>query len=299
MKDKEFRYSEIFKSIQGEGQYTGVPSLWLRVWGCNFNCDGFGQADISNKSTWKKPYENYDLINVKSIEELPVWEYGCDSSYTWSSKYRHLAHRETAREIVNKIENLCCDKYNPNGTFKHPSGLDQHMVFTGGEPLMSQHAIVSVLQEFIKRNNVPAYITVETNGTQPLKKELLDIITELKSTTQFKEWFWSVSPKLSNSGEEWYAAIKPEIVKSYLSASTSGQLKYVVDGSDQCWDEVNMATNMYRNQNISWPIWIMPVGATVEGQDKVAGKIADDAISRGYNVSARVHCYLWGNEIGR
>ena len=43
----------------------------------------------------------------------------------------------------------------------------------------------------------------------------------------------------------------------------------------------------------------MPVGATIEGQNLVAADVADQAIYRGYNVSARVHTYLWGNAIGR
>ena len=49
---------------------------------------------------------------------------------------------------------------------------------------------------------------------------------------------------------------------------------------------------------MDWPIWIMPVGATVEGQKLVDGDVAKEAFKRGYNVSARVHTYLWGNLIG-
>ena len=42
----------------------------------------------------------------------------------------------------------------------------------------------------------------------------------------------------------------------------------------------------------------MPVGATVEGQKLVDGDVAQMAYKRGYNVSARVHTYLWGNIVG-
>jgi len=45
-------------------------------------------------------------------------------------------------------------------------------------------------------------------------------------------------------------------------------------------------------------VWIMPVGATVEGQKLVDGDVAKIAYQRGYNVSARVHTYLWGNVVG-
>ena len=45
MSEKEYLYSEIFDSIQGEGTYTGVHSLWLRFFLCNLQCNGFGQLD--------------------------------------------------------------------------------------------------------------------------------------------------------------------------------------------------------------------------------------------------------------
>jgi hypothetical protein len=43
----------------------------------------------------------------------------------------------------------------------------------------------------------------------------------------------------------------------------------------------------------------MPVGADIEGQSKVAARVAEQAIQRGYCVSARVHTYVWGNVVGK
>ena len=39
---------------------------------------------------------------------------------------------------------------------------------------------------------------------------------------------------------------------------------------------------------------------TEESQNKEhVARIAEETMDRGWNVSARVHCYIWGNEIGR
>jgi organic radical activating enzyme len=38
----KFKVSELFYSAQGEGRYVGVPSVFLRMFGCNFTCSGFG-----------------------------------------------------------------------------------------------------------------------------------------------------------------------------------------------------------------------------------------------------------------
>jgi len=46
----KLRYSEMFYSLQGEGRYVGVPSLFLRLFGCNFECRGFGQD--RDRSKW-------------------------------------------------------------------------------------------------------------------------------------------------------------------------------------------------------------------------------------------------------
>ena len=42
----------------------------------------------------------------------------------------------------------------------------------------------------------------------------------------------------------------------------------------------------------------MPLGSREEDQKEFAGQVANMAIERGYNVSARVHVYLFGNAIG-
>ena len=65
-------YSEIFYSIQGEGHYTGVPTAWLRFFMCNLQCNGFGQKDPTDESTYELPYKDFDAKSVTSIEEMPV-----------------------------------------------------------------------------------------------------------------------------------------------------------------------------------------------------------------------------------
>ena len=54
---KEFYYSETFYSMQGEGHYTGRPTVWLRYFLCNLQCNGFGQLDPTNPDSYFLPYE--------------------------------------------------------------------------------------------------------------------------------------------------------------------------------------------------------------------------------------------------
>jgi len=303
MEKKKYNYSEIFHSFQGEGKYTGTQTAWIRFFLCNLQCDGFGQKDPTDPSTYILPFQDFDVSTVDRVEDLPVWEYGCDSSYTWAKKFKHLAKSETALDIANTITDVCLEnEYNPEGKFLHPSGQWTHMAFTGGEPMLNQEAMVEILQQFRLQNNIPHYVTVETNGTKPLKEchHLRTIITEGYPYGFNREWFWSVSPKLwSTSGEKEKKAIKPEVVAEYARASDCGQLKYVVNGTPESWEEVERHTAAFRKAGVDWDVYIMPVGATKEQQEgKQIADIAIEAIRRGYKVSGRLHCYIFGNQIG-
>jgi len=280
----EYRYSELFRSVQGEGKYTGVPTLWLRFWGCNFKCEGFSQSNPQSQSTYINPFDGVDVSAFETMEDLPVIQYGCDSIYSWHKSFQHLSHQATAAQICDRLEAIL-----PNGKF----GTSYHMAFTGGEPIISQNGILDVLRELERRENVPKFITVETNGTQVVREELSSWISDYTG-----EWMWSVSPKLSASGESWSDAIKPEIVSSYKALSDAGQLKFVVNGTQQTWDDVHKAVELYRAAGIDWEITVMPCGATKEQQEAIQADICEQAIEYGYRFSARLHNWLWGNKVG-
>lgn len=290
-------YSEIFFSPQGEGHYTGIPTAWFRFFQCNLQCDGFGQKDPTDPTTYILPYKDIDVSKYTKLEDLPVFSYGCDSSYSWSKKFKHLNHEGTTAEVADRIINSMKTKSNPEGTFRHPNGQEHHMCFTGGEPLMknSQLQSIALLQQFKDIGNMPKFVTYETNGTQPLQQEFIDW---WKDNTDV-ELFFSVSPKLFTvSGESAKKAIKPTTVTSYNDLSSTGQLKFVVSGTPESWDELESVVEQFRRADVHYPIWIMPVGATVEGQELTAGDVAREAFHRGYNVAARMHVHLWGNLIG-
>jgi 6-pyruvoyltetrahydropterin 2'-reductase len=274
-------YSEIFKSIQGEGHYTGVTTVWLRYFGCNLECNGFGQKDPTDPSTYKLPYLEIPLDDITDVKDLPVFPYGCDSSYSWSKKFVKLQKNETVEEVCEKLSKL----------IKH----DNHLAFTGGEPMLpaAQKNTVKILEWFIAHKKLKK-ITFETNGTRSLIPQLHNMIQSLNDETEF---FFSCSPKIfGTSGEK--DAIKPDVVSGYNQASEFGQLKFVCNGSDRSWDEIEDAIEQFRSAGVTYPIWIMPVGATEESQHDNAAMVAEQTMDRGYNVSARVHCYIWGNQIG-
>ena len=211
---KEFHYSETFYSMQGEGHYTGRTTVWLRYFLCNLQCNGFGQLDPKNPETYFLPYEDLDVhekdlmgeAKYKVMEDLPVFEHGCDSSYSWSKKFKHLQRKGTPDEIKKVLEDLL-----PTGRF----GSATHLCFTGGEPMMkrSQQAVREILLSLRHYAKQPSNITFETNGTQPITQEFIE---HFENRGLFPgKIFWSISPKLfSVSGEKNEKAIKPNVLKT-------------------------------------------------------------------------------------
>lgn len=309
--EKKFYYSEVFNSIQGEGIFTGQWTLWLRFFMCNLTCGGFGQKQPTKPDTWELPYKDFDVDSVKSVKDLPVWEFGCDSSYSWSKKYRHLNDQKTPRELVDLVRETTKTEGNPEGNFLHPvSGMTADMCFTGGEPLLphAQLAVKQMYGHFKDDNNLPRSITFETNGTQKFTKDFREFLMNPgKFNTPV---MFSVSPKLwTVAGEKSDKAIKPEIVKDYYAVGEwirarsksklpAGQLKFVLGPDPEQWEELDEVVSKYRAEGIDWPVWIMPTGARLEEQEVTAGDVARMAFERGYNVAGRMHVYLFGNAIG-
>ncbi len=280
--EKYYRYSECFLSIQGEGMFTGVPSVFLRLWGCNFQCNGFSSDNNHPPS--------FDPARIKTLAHMPVLKTGCDTRYAWHKDYAHLSQKGSASEICDAMEALCPRFLHGN------SRLPIHLVITGGEPMISQNCLIDVFHVLEERDNLPTEVTIETNGTQALSPEMQALIRNYKKLE--RHWMWSVSPKLKISGETSEAALLPDCVSTYRDLSDFGQLKFVVDGSEACWEDMENAIELFRKAGVNWPVWVMPVGATLEQQESIQHGICMETIRRGYSFSPRLQNWLFGNTPG-
>lgn len=298
------RYSEIFYSFQGEAELAGVPSVWLRFFGCNLNCSGFGQKNPTDPSTYQLPFETFDVSTVKSVNELPVWKFGCDSSYSWSQKYKHLAHDASVEELVDRLIDQNKSEHNPDGLFTHPkTGQQTMMCFTGGEPMLQQNAIMLILREMKRRDNMPKIVTIETNATKQIKDEFRKFINVEFISMGGIRWHWAMSPKLYTVSGEQDVVLANNIADYARYTIATSVLKFVCNGTKENWEELDKHLNNIKlsMKGTQMPaVWIMPVGATKDAQEHP--DIADlciEAMQRGFNVATRNQCYVFGNIIGR
>lgn len=289
-----------FVSIQGEGLRTGVLSVWHRFFGCSLRCPGFFQPDPTDVSTYIDPLKGINPKEYKSVFELPVVEYGCDSIYSIDPRFKHCAYDYTLESLLEETY-----KALPTGKFKHKAtGQTYDWCLTGGEPLMNQDKIIKLYAAMYERDNFPYDVQIETNCTRALEPQMVEMIDETMTKNRLNgntNWYFSMSPKLFHvAGEPDDKAWHPDIIKQYWDTCPYGWLKVVVNNTDACWEEFESKMDQLREMGVHYPVMVMPVGATKEQQEDsaIVAQIANKAIAKGYHVSGRLHCTIWGNTAG-
>ena len=277
----KIKIAELFYSLQGEGQYIGTPSVFLRVFGCNFTCAGFsmprGEISSEREKINPKDYTSYD--------DLPLVHTGCDSYASWDVRFKHLSPMLTVSAIVDRIQELL-----PNSKF----GNDKHLILTGGEPLLGwQRSYIELFEEIRKRNMNLTHITFETNGTQQLQEDLKVYLRNNFNVT------FSVSSKLPSSGEKWEEAILPDVIAGYMDVGDLIYFKWVVSNQDD-YDDVVRAVDTYsRILDIDEvPVYLMPAGGTTMHYDNNEKWVADLAMKNGWRYTPRLQVQLWKNAWG-
>ena len=132
-----YKVNEVFQTIQGEGSYTGIAAIFIRLQGCPVGC------------SW------------------------CDTKHTWAI---NLEHAQAITEIVAKTtESECWAEQTAEQLlqlFIDQGYLAKHVVITGGEPCMYD---LTPLCQLLHAKGYSTQI--ETSGTFVIKAPLETWVT--------------------------------------------------------------------------------------------------------------------------
>jgi organic radical activating enzyme len=281
----KIKIAELFYSIQGEGRYMGVPSVFLRTFGCNFKCQGFGLP--RGETTTEVEAIASRITEFKRYEDLPLVSTGCDSYASGDPRFKDLSPMLTSDAIVERTMEI----------LPFNSWHEEHLVITGGEPLLGWQR---AYPDLLNHPNMAGLkeITFETNGTQKLTPEFKDYLMQwqMPNLDFAREVTFSVSAKLPCSGEKWEEAILPEVVCEYEEVGTA-YLKFVI-ATEQDYLDAIQAVKEYRLAGFKGHVYLMPVGGVESVYAMNNRRVADLAMAAGLRYSDRLQVPLFKNEWG-
>ena len=279
----KIKVSELFYSIQGEGRYMGVPSVFLRTYGCNFTCQGFGMPRGELSLEADNVAKNVQLY--KDYKELPLVSTGCDSYASWHPAFKDLSPVIETEGLAKAVVD----------TLPFKEWRDEHLVITGGEPLLGwQRAYPDLLSQSCMKDLKE--ITFETNGTMRLTGAFKNYLKNWNQEKKHREITFSVSAKLPCSGEPWADAIKPEVVCEYEKYGTA-YLKFVI-ATEQDFQDAMKATKEFRDAGFTGHVYLMPVGGVESVYALNNRAVAIMAMNAGVRYSDRLQVPLFKNEWG-
>lgn len=191
----------------------------------------------------------------------------CDSKYSWTEKeeYDYI-------KVVKMLKQF---------RKKYPRVND--VIISGGEPLEQNITPLIILCKIFNWR-----VEVETNGKPKSNKELYQ--TEKDKLPPFVDQ-WNVSPKLLT--KEIIRRYRKERIELFIKRNSC--FKFVVKNKE----ELEEATKFIKSRKIPKDkVYIMPNAVTGQELKRVSLKIIDDVIKKGYNLSPRLHVWLFGKKRG-
>lgn len=160
----------------------------------------------------------------------------------------------------------------------------QHLVITGGSPLLQQYRLATFLREFVHRYGFKPFIELENECSMMPMAALVSLVD-----------CWNNSPKLNNSGIPASRRINPSVIET-MSGMNNSWFKFVVD-SERDWEEIayTFINTGLINQN---QIILMPKGSSREELEANREMVVQMAIEHRVRYSTREHIVLWDKQKG-
>jgi 7-cyano-7-deazaguanosine (preQ0) biosynthesis protein QueE len=205
-----------------------------------------------------------------------VW---CDTAYTWRFSDTHPHNSNTVYDPKDETHPMTPGEVYRQLYAKARGGAVRHLVISGGEPMLQQKG----LQPFIEMLKADGwYIEVETAGT-------------IAPTDGLQVDLFTVSLKLAHSGNPLSKRQVPHAIRRFVELSDEGKavFKFVVSDLGD-FSEVDALVNAYGiNPRF---VYIMPEGISAEKVQETTVRIAEETISRNFNLTTRLQVLTYGNK---
>lgn len=194
----------------------------------------------------------------------------CDTAEVW----RH-GNPYSTNEILKMLEDNGVVKRFKNG---------QHIILTGGSPMLQQIALIDLLKRFQEKYDFKPFVEVENECTRMPHPEFVKLVNR-----------WNNSPKLENSQMKKKVRYHPEILQ-FLSSLSDSWFKFVIT-SEADWTEIKqdfLDTGLIRKEQMV----LMPEGQIREELQNHYDTVLDIAIRENIRMTDRMHVTIWNKKTG-
>lgn len=301
-----FPVLEIFTSIQGEGIYTGEPSIFVRVGGCNLRCV-FGDTRCDT------PYSSFE-------HETPKWttteEVAEKVNEILRQQYiKHLVitggepmlYRKSIKDFLSKLETdpakLIIITIETNGTLPCEGMLWKDDVEyddeTGdavewSDTWVDLFSISPKLSTSVDKDL--KFLTQEQmehhDKTRINVKNLASYILQVKEITKY----------LKHTEDAYRADYIREMIANKQPVPTY-QFKFVYSNEDSVKEIKELLPLIAQEADISLEelnshVLLMPEGTHPEHLERISKECVDVCIREGWRFCDRLHIRIWGDKRG-
>lgn len=269
----KFPVLEIFTSVQGEGMYTGYPSVFVRVAGCNLRC-------VFGNSRCDTPYSSFELEKPISNDIDEVVEL-VGNELMKNPNVKHLVitggepllYKDAIKLFYSKLQ-----QYDLTLTIETNGTLEAFGVWNDEE-----------WDYYVDLWSVsPKLSTSVDHNCKYLTESQRDNHNKTRINYDNLASYWE---KVRNTN-------------NYMGdVISSVQYKFVYSGEDSVIEIKEILNNLSNEYNIPLTalndhVMLMPEGTTNDQLEKISQECAEVCIREGWRFCDRLHIRIWGDKRG-
>lgn len=277
----KFPVLEMFCSIQGEGMWTGVPSIFVRLAGCNLRC-------VFGESRCDTPYSSFELEN-------PKWNNTKDAADAFLElikQHPHVKHMVITggepllhKNAIKQFIEIVADN--------HP-GLAHTIETNGTLPAIDPWDIEDYDFWIDLWSVSPKLSTSVDHNCKYLTEKQKDSHDKTRINIESLRSYIRATMLAQDTYDEYGDETDP--VPDY-------QLKFVYSGEDSVTeiksilDAILIAELPYlTKQELNRHVMLMPEGTNNDQLEKISQECAEVCIREGWRFCDRLHIRIWGDK---
>lgn len=279
MENRKFPVLEMFCSIQGEGRWTGTPSIFVRLGGCNLRC-------VFGNSRCDTPYSSFEL-------EKPQWDTVMSAADAFLKM--HESHPTVNHLVITGGEPLLYkDALRDFITLVSNHGFWITVETNGTMPALDpwdDHEFAYYVDLWSVSPKLSTSVDKDCKYLTPEQRDIHD--RQRINISNLASYFTSMN--MARELNDRYG------FRNEPNASV--QLKFVYSGEESLKEIEAILEKIkidYPNlvEDIDSYVMLMPEGTTNEQLENISQECAEVCIKKGWNFCDRLHIRIWGDKRG-